>query len=703
MGGVSNLFLDTQKAHAIDIGANPAPKVDIAVALPNDYPGTFLDFRAELTEKLIAQGMDPADFRITDTATKIDATDQSTWMVYDHYYSRSVYDSKGYSMGNETTHPFRQADTSHSAGSVRHMSAVFGGGGTINACQNFESHTYTYDDNGKTNMVFAGYGTTALCDFMYYPSKNTMRRNVSFNFDASVIDNHTLLGAGFLFNVSITKGKLNGYLFYIVPSSSSATAKAYIKKITNADAASMDGNYVNSCTNIASKDINLGTLRKARISLDISKVDSANGGRIIVQSQPLDANNNFISIRPVEDFNLTLPAHGDDNHGGFGPIVAYKSHGCSALTVFKYLDLEMKFDASAFDALNTVQYYQGADQKYFINIADNKGNHGIPDPNNPETADAFTNGINRLDQNELFYLSNIDDGFILRDTEFNDDGSVKAQGLGETNGYIAPGAGYTSLMATYIYENYINGASFKHGPVVSPRPLANFHLVNSENLNEQIMTVHLKHLEGKSGLGVRVFDKSKPGTAAGADGKITQYRYVVYDPSNAAVSGFESKWYNSPEEIPTFTFTDTMKTGKYIFELQVRDQGYTDAIDEKYLHESTIFQTYIIAFKDTKYPVIAGTNTYENIATFTITDTGEGIEEDGITFKEDGRGSGVAAYYITTDPNDDPRDGDKWQYLSSPQHSVSVEYESPIPMPYMFGPRTNVAMWVTSTTRTILM
>lgn len=71
------------------MGVNPSPKVDIAVAVPSDYPGTFLDFKAELTEKLIAQGMDPADFRITDTATKIDTTDQSNWVVYDHYYNET--------------------------------------------------------------------------------------------------------------------------------------------------------------------------------------------------------------------------------------------------------------------------------------------------------------------------------------------------------------------------------------------------------------------------------------------------------------------------------------------------------------------------------------------------------------------------------------------------------------------------------------
>ena len=59
----------------IDVGANPTPKVDIAVNVPADYPGTFLEFKEELTQKLIDQGMDPGSFRITTTAVTIDTTD----------------------------------------------------------------------------------------------------------------------------------------------------------------------------------------------------------------------------------------------------------------------------------------------------------------------------------------------------------------------------------------------------------------------------------------------------------------------------------------------------------------------------------------------------------------------------------------------------------------------------------------------------
>lgn len=37
--------------------AGPTPKIDIVVNVPADYPGTFLDYKQELTQKLIDQGL----------------------------------------------------------------------------------------------------------------------------------------------------------------------------------------------------------------------------------------------------------------------------------------------------------------------------------------------------------------------------------------------------------------------------------------------------------------------------------------------------------------------------------------------------------------------------------------------------------------------------------------------------------------------
>lgn len=98
---------------SIDYGKNPTPEVDIAVSIPADYPGTFDDFKAELTAALIAQGMDPSSFRITDTAVKIDTTNLDGWYVYDHYYNANAYNALNLSAEQQKKQPYRGADNSH--------------------------------------------------------------------------------------------------------------------------------------------------------------------------------------------------------------------------------------------------------------------------------------------------------------------------------------------------------------------------------------------------------------------------------------------------------------------------------------------------------------------------------------------------------------------------------------------------------------
>lgn len=55
-------------------------------------------------------------------------------------------------------------------------------------------------------MIFAGYGTNALSDYMFYPATSDSKRTVEFDLDCAVVDPHTLLGFGFLLNAAIDKG-----------------------------------------------------------------------------------------------------------------------------------------------------------------------------------------------------------------------------------------------------------------------------------------------------------------------------------------------------------------------------------------------------------------------------------------------------------------------------------------------------------------
>ncbi|MEE1420333.1 MAG: InlB B-repeat-containing protein, partial [Eggerthellaceae bacterium] len=627
--GMLGYGFGTNSAYAVDVGANPTPKVDIAVSLPSDYSGTFLEFKQELTEKLISEGMEPGSFRITDTAAKIDTSNTEGWLVYNH-----------------------------NTGSVNIANYFDKNQGklTNTSCQSFSSHIYNFTEDGKTSMIFAGYPDIAAFDAMIYPAPSNARRTFSFDVNGSAVRTHTLNSTGFMMNVGRNSdGTLTGYYLRLT-GASNAINNAAIYQVSNYNPTNnsvIGGTQVGS----ASEATNLGPVNKARFTVDLRETS------VTVQKQNYDASGNLGTIETLFKGPVALVANG---YNGFGPYMQNSSHGCSEFTQFSFLDLEMKYDSSAFDALKTTQYYEGAQQKYFINLAGDSNDPQIPD----ETDQTYADGINRMNENEIFYLSNAQDGKIVTDTVKDAEGNITHQGLGTNNGYIAMSDDYVGEMARYIYTSFIEGKKFDQAPIASPMPLANFYMCDASTKNSenptQIMTIHQQHLVNTdTTFAVNIADKSRVGQAAGtgSDARIAQWRFRVLDPDNNQQA--DSGWVDSVSKIPDFIFNKDSKHGKWIFELTVKDQLG---------NESKASQTYITAFLDNQKPEITGTNTSKNTARFTFTDTGQGIDEDGITFIEDNRGSGVAAYWITNDINAEP-DEDDWIYFDEVQHSNYVDYD----------------------------
>ena len=631
-------------AAGIDVGANPTPKVDIAVNVPADYPGTFLDFKQELTEKLIAQGMSPSDFRITTTAVTIDTTDTSGWIVYDHYRDDDAYKAaiaSGKISADPSIAPKRIADNTYTNGSDL-IENYFPNGKneTGNACKKFDRHILSSQDaDGKASMVFVGYGTQALTDFMIYPAASNARRNFSFDINPAVIDTHTLASYGFFLNAGISGGNVKGYALYFTNGHVGS-----IRKINVAASGQISGSPVASNLNMGIK-----TGDVVRLTVELNK-DS-----VTIQYQKYVNGNLSEPVDLLKNFQLD-----DTGFNGFGPFVNYSSHGCSSLSIMKYSDLEMSYEASAFDALKNVQYYEGAEQKYFINLTGTNNNPGIPEElKNGEPNQNYRDGINRMNEKEIFYISNTDDGQIVTDS--NKD--ANHQGLGSANGFYASGDAYVDLIAQYIATNHFEGVKFQQQEVESQLPLANFYIKDARTEDEQMMTIHLQHLvNNNETVPVNIVDRSKTGTLSGADGTLTKWTLTVTDPNNKVVG---TQTVSDPAALKDYVFTASSVSGRYTLTLVVEDSKGNVSKD---------FSTYITAFLDNEYPFIEGENTGRNIATITLTDTGAGIDEDGITFIEDGRGSGVAAYFVTNDPNYTPTEDD-WIVLPFAQHQYSFEQE----------------------------
>lgn len=641
-------------AIGIDVGANPTPKVDIAVNVPADYPGTFLDFKQELTEKLIAQGMNPGDFRITTTAVTIDTTDTSSWIVYDHYRDNDAYNAlvaSGKISADASLAPKRIADNSHTNGTGT-IESYFPNGvnNTGNACKQFDRHILSSQDaDGKASMIFVGYGTQALTDFMIYPAASNARRNFSFDINPAVIDTHTLASYGFFLNAGISGGNVKGYALFFtnghVGSIQSVNVNASTGQISGSVVGGTDANGK------AASGLSMGitTGQVARLTVELNK-DS-----VTIQVQKYVGGNLSEPVTLLKNFPLA-----DTGFNGFGPFVNYSGHGCSSLSIMKYSDLEMSYEASAFDALKNVQYYEGAEQKYFINLTGTNNNPGIPEEiKNGEINQNYRDGINRMNEKEIFYISNTDDGQIVTDSNK----ANNHQGLGSANGFYASGDAYVDLIAQYIATNHFEGVKFQQQEVESQLPLANFYIKDARTEGEQIMTIHLQHLvNSNETVPVNIVDKSKIGILSGEDGKLAKWTLTVTDPNNKVVS---TQTVTDPAALKDYVFTKDSVSGRYTMTLIVEDSKGNVSKD---------FSTYITAFLDNEYPFIDGENTGRNIATITLTDTGAGIDEDGITFIEDGRGSGVLGYYVTNDLNYVPTEDD-WEMLPFAQHQFSFEYE----------------------------
>ncbi|WP_434310074.1 InlB B-repeat-containing protein [Hominifimenecus sp. rT4P-3] len=660
--GLGVNYAPSVRAASIDVGANPTPKIDIAVSVPSDYPGTFLEFKQELADKLVEQGLSPSDFRITTTAVAIDTTDTSGWYVYDHYRDQGTYNALGLAADQKLKQPFRQADNSHTNGTGTIESYFKNNTNTTgNQCKNFDKHIYSYvDDEGKASMVFAGYGTNALSDYMIYPAASNARRNFSFDINPAVIDTHTLGSYGFFLNAGINGGNVQGYALVFAAGSNACTLQKINVGVNNA---SMSGSAVTSLPSM-----NFGPKNTVRLTVELNK-DS-----VTVQYQAYDASGNLGAVT-----DLLRDQHLDDTgFNGFGPLVNYVQHGCGSLSIMKFVDLEMSYEASAFDALKNVQYYEGADYKYFINLTGDKNDPQIPEEEKyGKPNENYTDGINRMNEKEIFYISNTDDGRIVTDTTKDSDGKITHQGLGSTNGFYAPGDNYTEMMAQFIAQNFKEGKKFQKAEVDSDLPLANFYIKDASTADEQMMTIHLQHLvnaakynethtdKQQDTVSVNIFDQSRIGSLSGADGRLAKWTLTVTDPDNTVVTGFNKVAVDDPSKLPDFVFTKDSKQGRYTFTLEVEDQAGNKSKD---------FSTYVTAFLDNMHPYIEGENTGRNIATITLTDTGSGIDEDGITFIEDDRGSGVAAYWVTNDKDAEPTEDD-WEKLPFAQHTTSFDYE----------------------------
>lgn len=628
MPGPAKLTAEAEEGGAI---VNPNPKIDIVVNVPSDYSGTFLDYKTELEKQLIAQGLDPNDFRITSAAVKIDTTDLSSWYVYDHYYDQATYN--GLHM-DAVRQPYAEADNSQIGSSKQSKTPITipeyiaewkenHNGQNPQYCAGLTSHiASSVDGDNKASMYFMGYGSKALTDYLFYPAAKSTKRTMSFDIEANKVDTHTLEGAGYLLNTGIDgSGNLKGYVFYYkFTSATSGTAYIYRLNGVNAGTTMRSASLSSNATAVTSTAFSIPSdTKKVRMTAELTPTS------VTLQQQDYAANGSLSDPKDLFK-NVALTSTG---YNGVGPIVSYTSHGCSSLSAFTFSDIVMTYEDNAFESLRSTQYAESAEYRYFINLAGDSGDPHIPKAD----TDLYKEGLNRLNNDEIFYVSNVNDGKVLTNpTDEN-------YGLGADNGiYAEDSESSVNQIAAFIADRFKNQKPFQKItlPNTQEAPTADFKIVNSED--QQVISVHQQHLQDNETVNLSFRDTS----FAAPERKITTWHYRVLGPDGVSVLLNETKSSSdgtSPES-PFYGITNQSEPGKYTYELTVTDDAGKS---------SAVRTTYFMVFNDDKGPaasVAPGSKANETI--LTLTDMGDGIGNDGNTIIPN-QGSGIAKYRINTD------------------------------------------------------
>ncbi|WP_152667838.1 PKD domain-containing protein [Aneurinibacillus tyrosinisolvens] len=281
-------------------------KVDIVFTVGNVDNAKVADLATKITQNVEAKlGAAGVDYKITSMQTSsLSMQDTFAWQEYSHYNTDSAY-----------------------------------GGSTSNGSRT-TNHIVL---NGK-NITFYGYDSPNRKDWLFLPNNTPGRKTFDFAVDETQSSYHSLEGAGYLFNASISgsgdSAVLNGYAIL------SNSYQIQIVKIKNAN--------VNQF-----HEGSLGDLGWNRAPFTTVGSFSKNGSQhqFHVEATPtqIDVWDNNVKI--VDALQL------DEQLGnGFGPMASYAGHGCSQLTqvTFKNIKMETVTGKSLDEVLKEPEWRDGS-------------------------------------------------------------------------------------------------------------------------------------------------------------------------------------------------------------------------------------------------------------------------------------------------------------------------------------------------------
>lgn len=581
---------------------NPNPLIDVIINSCMDYNVPYATFEADLSDKIkdlldakeqeaeaagqTYDGPTINDVRISQAGVKIDTTNLDDWYVYDHYESGSWY-------GNDATatsefaklyagrRPFVPYTTNYGTRNrVYELSEFINGENGLNVSNlasvyKVKNHIYsTVDAYGKASMLFTGYGDRAYNDFLFYPAITKYKKYISFDLDASFVNTHSMKASGFLFNTGVdTNGKLQGYLMSMEYSSNtSAEANIYRLNGTQTPAqisGASDGlNSIAKTTVAGPVAISLpSATKKMKIAMEISP------DFVSLTGQPYESANTLGTVTTLfNNVGINTASFPYTEYNGFGPMVNYTGHACQYTSYFVYSDLVMSYDTDAFESVRNSQFAKDRSdatvKRYYINLGKNN-------PDIPDDSVKFDEGINRLINDKVVYMSTVQEEMIFdRGTDHIGDY------IGDDNTYYSTSDKYDKYVeefAKYIVENAGFDTAKVHAPALQA-PSAKFTIIGKakdepDTSYKQLLSIHKKHLQDQNNSVLVTFsDESQPIDPSSRP--IKTWEYIIRDANSMIVSQKTvTAGVSADMSAPTYEITTQSPEGTYSLSLRVKDEN----------------------------------------------------------------------------------------------------------------------------------
>ena len=203
-----------------------------------------------------------------------------------------------------------------------------------------------YEEN---SIKMLGYSQSPLRDFLFVNDTTSSQKIFTFDMQRDRTDWHSMEGGGFLFNTSITDGKLTGYCILL-------TQQGF--KLIQLDDLDVESfrNGSNSTIQRAGQVIS---------TTPVSNVYDNHSIKIVADNKTISVWDNGTSL--IENFELPNTETGN----GYGPITCHGSHSCSQQSYFTFDNIKME-TVSGNNLSDVVENHswRSDSSRYVINLSD---------------------------------------------------------------------------------------------------------------------------------------------------------------------------------------------------------------------------------------------------------------------------------------------------------------------------------------------